>query len=166
MNKTIKFILVITCGASLNCQAQKDLSNVLAKYNSTLDVLEYRDSSGNYYDRGDYGGLFLEVYFRKVEFDFCTKLVKVEGITSSGSNEKDTVGLCCVYYFLAVPINGYLTNIRNLGVSNSDSENQSGPEGFFRFETKLAQQDRLYFVSKGRSGLQEFKIGEALYKDK
>jgi hypothetical protein len=147
----------------LSCRAQKDLSKVLWENRNRKIVLEYRDSSGNYYDRGTYSGMVLHVIFNSVKYDVKKGKVKVNGITSAGFNEKDTAGLCCVHYFLAEPVNGYLTNIRKLGVSNNSSKDSSKPDGFFDFEASISKDDRLYFSSVSGSGLQEFYIGKVCY---
>jgi len=147
-----------------SCKAQ-DLGLLLAKSETTENHLEYWDSIGKYYDRGEYSGVALQVIFSVVQFNASTKKVKVQGITSAGFNRQnhDTLGLCCVQYFLATPVGQKLTKLRLLGVSNDHSLNKGEKEGAFNFEVEISKDDRLYFSSYSGSGLQEFRIGEVCY---
>lgn len=163
----MKRILVysITIISVFSCSAQRNLSKVFSESQNDKR-LEYKDSSGKYYSswESSIGGLFLFVLVNKVEFDPVHTVVNIKGITSSGYDSKDTVGLCCVHYFLAKPVNGILTNIRNLGISGKEDKNRSVREGEFEFKTKVIKGDKLYFCSAAGSALQEFDIGKVCFQ--
>lgn len=147
---------------TLSCASQKNLVQKLSESRNDSPHLSYLDSSGKGYERGLIGGMQMKVIFKRIEFDKKTSLLIVEGQTTTYISQTDTVGLCCVGFFIAQPNNGYLTKIKKLGETNSNQTgNPSKPDGYFSFEIKINAQDRLYFASSGGTGLEEYDIGNA-----
>jgi hypothetical protein len=159
-NPLLLLLLLIT----LDCTSQVNLSKTVSISVNELPNLSYVDSSGNGYERGLVGGMRMKVVFRNVDFKKYTGVVQVEGVIAVFNNEKDTVGLCCVDYFIAQPVSGYLTKIRKLGKTNSNQiGDASKPDGFFSFKTVLYRNDKLYFIGAGGKGLEEYNIGDACW---
>src|SRR6266498_1679665 len=123
--KVNRFSFLITIVTALSCASQSNLSKTLSKSTNVEWRLSYIDSSGKTYQRGLYGGVAMKVVFKNVEAIKKNNLVKVEGMTTAFFNDKDTVGLCCVNYFIARPVNGYLTKIRKLGETNTHQTGDS-----------------------------------------
>jgi len=159
INSFFPLFLMLT---TLSCASQNNFVKKVSESRNDSPHLSYLDSSGKGYERGLIGGMRMKVVFKRIEFDKNSSLVKVEGVATAFFNEADTVGLCCVDFFIAQPLKGYLTKIRKLGETNSNQTgNSSKPDGYFSFEIKLSNQDRLYFVSSGGTGLEEYDIGNA-----
>ena len=153
-------LLLLPMLTTLSCVSQTNLSNAVSESRNGALNLSYIDSSGKGYEKGLVGGMRMKVMFRNIQFNKQTNFVNVEGLATVFFNERDTIGLCCVDYFIAKPIKGYLTNIIRLGKTNSNQiENASKPDGYFSFEIKLDKDDRLYFVGREGTGLEEYNIG-------
>lgn len=151
---------------TLGCASQKKLVTAISESRNNEWGLSYIDSSGNIYNSwGVYGGLTMTVIFSRIEFNKETSHLKIEGLTTTPAMSSDTIGLCCVDYFIAQPVNGYLTNIRKMGRSNSTQTGDGlKADGYFSFDIILDKKDRLYFVNTENGGLQEYAIGKVCNK--
>lgn len=168
---SIKLILFVSfwCTLSYHCFGQRDFTRELSESaKESSSFIEYRDSTMKYYSNftKNYGGVYLFIIFKAANFDSKTGIVKIEGFTAAAPEEPESVGIGGVPFFLAQPVDGYLKNIRMLGISDSIPNNRGKPEGYFYFETKINRNDRLYFSSDKGEALQEFVIGEVLYKER
>lgn len=112
---TIGFFFLSVMLTALSCASQVNLSRIVSESRNDTRNLVYVDSSGNGYERGLIGGMRVKVVFRNIGFSKQSNVVKVEGVTTVYSDEKDTVGFCCVNYFIGQPMKGYITKVRKLG---------------------------------------------------
>ncbi len=150
---------------TLSCASQLNLSKAISESKNETINLSYIDSSGKGYERGLIGGMRMKVIFRNIEFTKQANLIKVEGVAAVFFNEKDRVGLSGGCDCVAQPVKGYLTKIRKLGETNSSQlVDASKPDGYFSFEITVDKEDRLYFISRGGTGLEEYDIGKVCFK--
>jgi len=144
--------------------SQVNLSQQLLITRNKDPKLKYIDSSGNRYARGKYADMPMTVDFYFVEFNRTNKTVTVRGIATVLKDKNDTIGLCCVNYFIAKPIRGYLTSIRKLGQTNSqDVNDKTKRDGYFSFKISIDKEDHLYFISGEGKGLEEYDIGKTCF---
>jgi len=164
--KIIHFFCLVLMLSALSCSSQKNLVTTLYESKNKEEGICYTDSSGHFYYSWDsFGGVLVDVVFINAEFDVETKHLKIEGRTIE-KDRKDTFGFCCVDYFIARPVNGYLTNIRELGQTNNPKNNdKSKPAGYFSFNVLINSDDRLYIKNEMGGGLQEFLIGKVFSKN-
>jgi hypothetical protein len=134
---------------------------VLQNSENLKEWFAYEDKDNNVFQTKILTGIPMKVVFKNVAITKKSETFLIEGLTVV-ANMKDTLGLCCIDYFLAKRKGDSIYNIRRLGESNAKDFNPKYESGYFSFEVKIHPGDKLYFCGSGGGDLREFFVDRLL----